>query len=161
MDTRFSLALLLEEPADLTGHSKLIEELGPDLGGLIIAAPEIVPLLDGTLPWPSPAARAVAALRARTGLPGALQAALLACSDPVLLALDAARPPPPVTLLRRLHLDPRAGNALVLDGDELSLPGRFRQGCLGPLSRALLEGERQLAVVLRRLHCSTLTYSAL
>jgi hypothetical protein len=158
VENRFSLALLCEEPIDLSPHFELITGLGADLGELIVAAPALEPFIAGTagpaLPRP---ARLVAALHRAAGLPAALQSALLACSQSALLALDAARPPPPPDLLRRLHFDVRPGKGLVRDSRTPSLPGRFRLGCLEPLSRALREGERELAPFLRRLHCYTLS----
>jgi hypothetical protein len=155
----FGLALLCDALPVLGPHARLIDELGGELSELLVAAPSLEPLLLGAGPAPLfSRARLVASVRPETGLLGALQSALLAGASATLLALDAAHPPPAAAILRRLLLDPRPGQALVYrrEGALHPLPGRFRRGCLGPISRALALRERELLPFLRRLRCPSL-----
>jgi hypothetical protein len=152
---RCALALLGDGPVEPSRHLALLDELGVDLCGLVVAAPAIEGLVGRALTRP---ARLVASLHPDAGLLGALQSALLVGEGEGLLALDAGQPPPAVEVLRRLLVDPRRVSALVFrrSGELGPLPGRFCAGFLGPLSRALLEGERDFPEMLRRLRCSSL-----
>lgn len=154
----FTLALLCVGETELARYESLVEELGRTgerPGELIVAAPDIVRWVGRT------SARLAASLHPAAGLAGALQSALLAASFQTILALDAAAPPPPAGILRALLADPRPARALACRAGAAArtLPGRFLRSSLGVLSRALLDGGRELADVLRALHCSSLTGS--
>lgn len=153
-----SLALLCVGEADLSVHRPLLEALGPELDGLLLAATELGAPLVAAAARLHPRLRLVAALHPEAGLLSVLQSALLGSSSAMLLAVDASQHPPPLASLQRLADDPRPGNALVFGSpDDLQpLPGRFRRGCLVPLGRALRAGERSFPALLRRLSASRL-----
>jgi len=144
---RLSLVILCAPGDDPRPRLLELASLATELEEVLLAAPT----LNG-LPALPHVARVASVHRAR-GLAGALHAALAVARSPELLAVAAARP---VSLeaLRRLAAAPAAGNVLLLE--DAPLPGRYRRGCLGPLTRALAAGEGELAVLARVLHASRL-----